>query len=83
MNYRDLTRRLRRLDCEFDRMAKGSHEIWISTATHARTTIPNWGSRDLRVGAIAGILRDLGTSNKSLNGAEYALADQDLKRVIV
>ncbi len=64
MNYRELTRRLRRLDCEFERMAKGSHEIWMNTATHARTTIPNWGNRDLRVGTIAGILHDLGISRQ-------------------
>ena len=64
MNYRALTRRLRRLGCEFDRTAKGSHEIWINTGIHARTTIPNWGNRDLRVGTIAAILRDLGISRQ-------------------
>ena len=62
MNYRDLTRKLRRLDCEFDRRAKGDHEIWINGATQSRTTIPDWGSRDLRAGTIARILRDLGIS---------------------
>ncbi len=62
MNYRDLTRRLRRLGCEFDRRAKGDHEIWINLSTHARTTIPNWGSSDLKVGTIGAILRDLGIS---------------------
>ena len=59
MNYRQLTRKLRRLGCEFDRRAKGDHEIWINVSTHARTTIPNWGSRDLKPDTIAGILRDL------------------------
>ncbi len=62
MNYRELTRKLRRLNCEFDRRAKGDHEIWINTTTHTRTTIPNWGSRDLKTGTISGILRDLGIS---------------------
>ena len=40
MRYRELTRRLRALDCEFDRQAKGDHEIWINISTHAKTTIP-------------------------------------------
>ncbi|MCH7605589.1 MAG: type II toxin-antitoxin system HicA family toxin [Chloroflexi bacterium] len=52
MNYRELTRKLRRLDCEFDRRAKGDHEIWLNISTHARTTIPNWGSRDLKAGPL-------------------------------
>ena len=60
MNYRELTRKLKRLGCEFDRRAKGDHEIWINTSTHTRTTIPNWGSGDLKPGTISAILRDLG-----------------------
>ncbi|MFB3119927.1 MAG: type II toxin-antitoxin system HicA family toxin [Stenotrophomonas maltophilia] len=36
----------------------------MNTSTHARTTIPNWGNRDLRVGTIGGILRDLGISRQ-------------------
>ncbi len=62
MNYRELTRKLRRLGCEFDRRARGDHEIWINTSTHARTTIPNWGSQDLRPGTVSAILRDLEVS---------------------
>ena len=64
VTYRELTRRLRNLGCELERTARGSHEIWINTATHARTTIPNWGSRDLRAGTLAAILRDLGISRQ-------------------
>lgn len=60
MNYRDLSRRLKALGCLPDRCAKGSHEIWLNTKTGQRTTIPNWGSRDLKPGTISGILRDLG-----------------------
>ena len=69
MNYRELTRKLRRLGCEFDRRARGDHEIWINTSTHARTTIPNWGSRDLRSGTISAILRDLGISRDEFERA--------------
>ncbi|MDE0823441.1 MAG: type II toxin-antitoxin system HicA family toxin [Dehalococcoidia bacterium] len=41
LNYRELTRRLRRLGCEFDRTARGDHEIWINPVNRQRTTIPN------------------------------------------
>lgn len=60
MTHRELTRKLRLLGCEFDRQARGSHEIRRNLVTGGRTTIPNWGGRDLRTGTIRVILRDLG-----------------------
>lgn len=59
MTYRELTRKLKALGCEFDRQSRGSHEIWFNSATGARTTIPNWGGRDLRSGTVRAIVRDL------------------------
>ena len=44
MRYRELTRKLRALGCEFDRQSRGSHEIWRNPANGARTTIPNWAA---------------------------------------
>jgi predicted RNA binding protein YcfA (HicA-like mRNA interferase family) len=60
VTYRELTRKLRRLGCEFDRQSRGSHEIWRNPANGARTTVPNWGGKDLRTGTLRAILRDLG-----------------------
>jgi len=60
LNYRELTRKLRRLGCAFERQAKGDHEVWINTTNSRRTTIPNWGSKDLKAGTISAMLRDLG-----------------------
>lgn len=59
MTYRQLTRKLSHLGCAFERQAAGSHEVWYNPATGGRTTVPNWGSRDLRPGTIGQILRDL------------------------
>ncbi|MCY4582270.1 MAG: type II toxin-antitoxin system HicA family toxin [Chloroflexi bacterium] len=59
MTYRELTRKLRALGCEFDRQSRGSHEIWRNPASGSRTTIPNWGGRDLRPGTVRAIVRDL------------------------
>lgn len=69
MNYRDLTRKLKELGCKLDHRAKGSHEIWINTRTRARTTIPYWGSKDLKPGTISRILRDLGIKKEDFDKA--------------
>lgn len=39
--YTDVIRKLRRAGFEYDRQAKGSHEIWRQTSTGRRTTIGN------------------------------------------
>ncbi|WP_420626987.1 type II toxin-antitoxin system HicA family toxin [Candidatus Poriferisodalis sp.] len=65
MNYRELTRKLRALGCELDRQSRGSHEIWRNPANGLRTTIPDWGGRDLRTGTIRAIVRDLGVDWKA------------------
>jgi predicted RNA binding protein YcfA (HicA-like mRNA interferase family) len=69
MTYRELTRKLRRMGCDFDRQARGDHEVWINPANRRRTTIQNWGSRDLPAGTLAGILRDLGLSRSDIDRA--------------
>ncbi|MYC37061.1 MAG: type II toxin-antitoxin system HicA family toxin [Chloroflexi bacterium] len=69
MTYRQLTRKLRALGCRFDRQARGSHEIWLNPANQAKTTIPFWGSDDLKPGVIVAILRDLGISRRHFDQA--------------
>jgi len=59
MKYKDLTRRLRQLDCEFLRQAAGSHEIWRNPANNNFTVIPKHGGRDIPNGTVRAILRQL------------------------
>lgn len=40
-SYREVVIRLRKLGFEFDRHAKGSHEIWWNPTSRRRTTVPN------------------------------------------
>jgi predicted RNA binding protein YcfA (HicA-like mRNA interferase family) len=40
-SYSHVIRKLKALGFEFDRHAKGSHEIWWNPNTRNRTTIPN------------------------------------------
>ena len=68
MRYRELTKRLRKLGCEFDRQAAGSHEIWWNPATNGFTVIPNHGGRDLPPGTLRAILRQLEISPDEFYG---------------
>ncbi len=67
MNYRTLTKKLRKLGCGFVRQGPGSHEIWWNPAQRKFTTIP-WrpGHEDLPKGTIGEILRNLGLEPKDL-----------------
>ncbi len=64
MNYRQLTRRLRKLGCEFVRQAPGSHEIWWNPHNGQFTVIPCHGGRDIPTGTLRTILRQLGVDPK-------------------
>jgi predicted RNA binding protein YcfA (HicA-like mRNA interferase family) len=55
-SYREVVTRLRRLGFEFDRHAKGSHEIWWNPTSRRRTTVPNHPG-DLPEGTLRAILK--------------------------
>lgn len=57
--YKEIIRRLKQAGFEFDRQAKGSHEIWWNPETRARTTIPNH-SGDMPEGTLKAILKQAG-----------------------
>jgi predicted RNA binding protein YcfA (HicA-like mRNA interferase family) len=60
-SYSEAIRKLKKLGFEFDRQAKGSHEIWWNPSTRARTTIPNH-SGDIPEGTLRAILRSAGVT---------------------
>jgi mRNA interferase HicA len=60
VRYRDLAKRLRVLGCEFVRNGAGSHRIWCNPENGKYTTIPDWGSDDLKPGTLRSIVSDLG-----------------------
>ena len=41
MTYRELTRKLRTLGCEFKRQSKGSHEIWTNPRRNLSAVVPH------------------------------------------
>ena len=61
MNYREVTRKLRALGCqELPRRGGGSHRKWFNPSTQGMTTLPDWGSRDLKNGTIRAAVKQLG-----------------------
>lgn len=61
MNYREAARRLRRLGCrEIPRRSSGSHRKWHNPATGGLAPLPDWGSKDLKLGTLRHVVRLLG-----------------------
>jgi predicted RNA binding protein YcfA (HicA-like mRNA interferase family) len=60
MNYKQLTKRLRELGCEFDRQSAGSHEVWWNPSTQKLAIIPRHGGGDIPMGTLRAIVRQLG-----------------------
>ncbi|MCG8478620.1 MAG: type II toxin-antitoxin system HicA family toxin [Spirochaetales bacterium] len=67
--YRDITKRLKRFGFEFDRHARGSHEIWRHPENRRRTTIPNH-SGNVPEGTLRAILKQADISPDQFLGHE-------------
>jgi predicted RNA binding protein YcfA (HicA-like mRNA interferase family) len=62
MRYRELTKRLRELGCEYLRDAPGLHELGRNPQTGDTTIIARHEGREIPTGTFHSILRDLGIS---------------------
>ncbi len=61
MTYREVARRLSVLACrELERRGGGSHRKLFNPNTQRAAVIPNWGSKDLKLGTIRSAVRQLG-----------------------
>ena len=61
MNYRQAASKLQRLGCrELRRRSSGSHRKWVNPSTLRATVLPDWGSRDLKLGTLRAAVRQLG-----------------------
>ena len=61
--YKEIARKLKKAGFEFDRNAKGSHEIWWNPVTRARTTLPNHPG-DMPEATLRAILKQTGISTE-------------------
>lgn len=61
MKYREAANKLKKLGCEeISRRGKGSHRIWRNGKTNRIAPMPDWGSKDLKLGTLRAIVRQLG-----------------------
>jgi len=61
VKYREVTRKLVALGChELPRKGGGSHRKWFNPITQRVTSLPDWGGRDLKLGTIRAVVRQLG-----------------------
>ncbi len=62
MRYREAARKLASLGCyEVPRHGGGSHRKWhTSPQAQKDATLPDWGSRDLKIGTLRAAIRQLG-----------------------
>jgi mRNA interferase HicA len=61
MRYREVVRKLQMLGCqELPRRGGGSHRKWLNPNTQQITVLPDWGSRDLKLGTLRAAIRQLG-----------------------
>lgn len=59
--YQKTIKKLRKAGFEFDRYAKGSHEIWKNKTTKKRTTVPNHPGA-IPEGTLRAIIKQAGIS---------------------
>ena len=61
MIYREVARKLRHLGClEDPRRGGGSHRKWRNPTTDKRTSLPDWGPTDLKIGTLHAAVNQLG-----------------------
>ena len=63
MIYREAARKLTVLGCrELPRTGGGSHRKWLNPESQRVAVLPDWGSRDLKLGTVRAAVRQLGIS---------------------
>ena len=70
MNYREVSKKLRKLGCVIKRRRSGgSHRKWINPKNNKIAVIPDHGSRDIEEGTLRNAIKSLGLSWKDFKKA--------------
>jgi predicted RNA binding protein YcfA (HicA-like mRNA interferase family) len=68
VKYKEVTRKLKQMGCqEIPRKGGGSHRKWHNPANGSIIPIPDWGSKDLKIGTLRQIVRQLGLDWNDFN----------------
>lgn len=66
MKYRETSRKLKALGWEeILRRGAGSHRVWHNPANDHIAPLPDWGTKDLKIGTLRSVIRQLGLDWKS------------------
>lgn len=60
MKYREVEKKLKKLGCFEIKSKSGSHRKWINPAVNQGAPLPDWGSKDLKMGTLRAAVRQLG-----------------------
>ncbi|WP_258239885.1 MULTISPECIES: type II toxin-antitoxin system HicA family toxin [Pseudidiomarina] len=63
MHSRELIKLLKRNGCRFIRHGKGDHQVWFSSTTGMKFTVPH-PNKDLPIGTVRAIFRAAGIEYK-------------------
>lgn len=69
MKYAELTRKLRRLGCDFTRFGAGGHKIWRNPMNGKQASIPNHKSKGIGSQLLSRILHQLGIDRHDFDQA--------------
>jgi predicted RNA binding protein YcfA (HicA-like mRNA interferase family) len=60
MKYKEVIKKLKLMGCqEMPRRGGGSHQKWYNPINNKIVPIPDWGSKDLKLGTLRQIIREL------------------------
>ena len=66
MKYRELAKILTASGChELPRRKGGSHRKWFNPVNGQASIVPDWGSKDLKLGTVKAIYKQLGLDVKN------------------
>lgn len=60
MKYREVEKKLRKLGCVEIKSKGGSHRKWINPIANSGAPVPDWGSKDLKMGTLRAAIKQLG-----------------------
>ena len=60
MRYREVEKRLGELGCVELKSKGGSHRKWINPLAGRGAPVPDWGSKDLKLGTLKAAIKQLG-----------------------
>ena len=71
MKYREVSKKLRALECEqLPRRGEGSHRVWHNPANGRIAPLPDWGAKDLKLGTLRAVIRQLELDWKAFTDAK-------------